>query len=57
MLKYPTLKNNVKVFYHEFKNLRIHTLMKRILKNYRRKRRETYTNELGNGLPFHLKFP
>ena len=30
--------------------------MKRILKNYRRKRREAYEIELGNDLSFHLKF-
>ena len=30
--------------------------MKRILKNYRRKRREPYAIELGNDLSFHLKF-
>ena len=30
--------------------------MKRILKNYRRKRREPYAVELGNDLSFHLKF-
>ena len=42
--------------YHEFKNLRINMQMKRILKNYRRKRREPYAIELGNDLSFHLKF-
>ena len=30
--------------------------MKRILKNYRRKRREPCAIELGNALSFHLKF-
>ena len=30
--------------------------MKRILKNDRRKRCETYTIEFGNDLSFHLKF-
>ena len=42
--------------YHEFENLRIHIQMKRILKNDRRKRCETYTIEFGNDLSFHLKF-
>ena len=34
--------------YHEFKKLRIDTLLKRILKNYRRKRRETRDKKVGN---------
>ena len=42
--------------HEERSNFKIDKQMKRILKNYRRKRREPYVIELGNDLSFHLKF-
>ena len=42
--------------HEERSNFKIDKQMKRILKNYRRKRREPYAMGLGNDLSFHLIF-